>query len=102
MTPELRDEIMKLLYEEAPDSPWLPDVFWDKLLALVERERRKAVEEAFHMLRPFSKEHYQSCREHIVNDDFKRGFELGRIEMYNWSKVLHPILDTMFPPPPSP
>ncbi len=37
---------MKLLYEDAPASPWLPDVFWDKLESLITQEKRAAVEEA--------------------------------------------------------
>jgi hypothetical protein len=34
----LRDAIIKLLYEEAPNTPWLSDGFYDKLLSLIECE----------------------------------------------------------------
>lgn len=34
----LREKIIKLLYDEAPESPWMSDKFYDKLLALIERE----------------------------------------------------------------
>jgi len=37
----LRDAIIKLLYEEAPNTPWLTDVFYDKLLSLIESEFQK-------------------------------------------------------------
>lgn len=41
MTPKsnaLRDVIIKLLYEEAPNTSWLTDTFYDKLLSLIEHE----------------------------------------------------------------
>jgi len=37
----LREAIIKLLYEEAPDTPWLTDAFYDKLLSLIENECQK-------------------------------------------------------------
>lgn len=37
----LRGAIIKLLYEEAPNTPWLTDIFYDKLLSLIEREFQK-------------------------------------------------------------
>ena len=39
----LRDAIMKILYEEAPNTPWLSDVFYDKLLSLIEMEKNRDV-----------------------------------------------------------
>lgn len=40
----LRDSIIKLLYEEAPGSPWLSDKFYDKLLSLVESDYISKIE----------------------------------------------------------
>lgn len=40
-TNALREAIIKLLYEEAPDTPWLTDAFYDKLIALIENEYQK-------------------------------------------------------------
>lgn len=37
----LREAIIKLLYEEAPDTPWLTDAFYDNLLSLIESEFQK-------------------------------------------------------------
>ncbi len=37
----LREAIIKLLYKEAPDTPWLTDDFYDKLLSLIENEFQK-------------------------------------------------------------
>lgn len=39
----LREAIIKLLYEEAPDTPWLTDAFYDKLLSLIEMEKNRNV-----------------------------------------------------------
>lgn len=44
--PELRQAIIKLLDEFALNSSWLPDEFYDKLVALITEEKKKAVEEA--------------------------------------------------------
>lgn len=43
----LREAIIKLLYEEAPNTPWLTDIFYDKLLSLIEREFQKREKDTF-------------------------------------------------------
>jgi hypothetical protein len=45
----LREAIIKLIYEEEPDTPWLTDAFYDKLLFLIEsefKEREKKIYKA--------------------------------------------------------
>ncbi len=81
MPPEsLRDEIMNMLYKEAPDSPWLSDVFWDKLLTIIEIEKKKAVKEALSDLL----NHDEAC-----DPEWTRGW-------------IREVLSNMFPFVPSP
>lgn len=35
---DLRNKIIELLYEKAPDSSWFTDEFYDKLLDLIDHE----------------------------------------------------------------